>query len=149
MHTPEIVLVDASQMPPKIHYAGIFLDLSQNPNIKNISRHILANRIVHQHITLIYKPESSQPFLDLVGEMAIVKVVGYAASEENEGLQVEILSDNRQIREMVTKISVPHITLSISEDGKAKNTCNLPFEPILPFYVYGRFGIMWETGELT
>jgi len=86
--------------------------------------------VKNQHITTDFRPENPHP--ELYGEKAFFIVTGYGNDGENEGLSVELYGETKehlkeQLRELYEKIPVPHITLSVSEEGKPVNTSRLVF----------------------
>lgn len=106
----------------------------------------LARPIVHPHVTFVYRPAQVDP--SLFGTPVRVRAVSYGNDGVNEGLGVELFSDNPAIRAMIDAIPVPHITLSVSETGKPVNTCRLQFEPIPPFELTGVFGAFLTDGTV-
>lgn len=116
-----------------IYYEAFFIkDISLNG--------VLANDIDNKHITTAFMPEVRYP--ELYGKTARFKVVGYANDETNEGYKVELVSvEDERLRALYEDIPVPHITLSISDDGQAKDTCDLKFENTTPFFIDAVFGI--------
>ena len=120
-------------------YTGIFFTgLFNNPNINGKEMGTLERQIEHPHVTFKYKPD----FVDesLFSEEVTVTVTGYGNDGNNEGLLVEIHSDNQKIMKLAKEIAVPHITLSVSAQGKPVDTRYLEFEPIEHFELVGTFG---------
>lgn len=72
-----------------------------------------------------------------------MEVIGYGADDDNEGLLVRLKSANPKLQKKFEEIEKPHITLSISQKGKAVNTRFLDFKPIeKPFsftMIYGGY----------
>ena len=122
----------------KYIYIGCFLDQSKlNALIKDIRKNPLTQTIANPHITIKYKPSTVDE--RLFGEKIRVKVIGYGNDGNNEGLSVELYSDNKAITDIIAQIRTPHITLSLGPYGKAVDTHSLRFEPIAPFYIDGIF----------
>lgn len=96
----------------------------------------LANEIEHQHITFGYKVTPPDG-IDWEAEYPIV-VIGYANDGTNEGYCCEFPPE---LDEMYFGTDMPHITVSVSDDGKPVNTQYLDFEELdEPFTIYGKFG---------
>ena len=125
-------------MKKKFNYVGIFIPAEEvYAATENVGAR-LQKRIQHPHITFAYRPEEVDE--SLFGEEVTIRVFAYGSDAQNEGVKVDICTDNAKIQEAFGKIEVPHITLSISEDGKAVNTRFLDFKNIEPFTLKGRFG---------
>lgn len=123
----------------KYQYIGAFLnreDLYETQQIKG--RKHLDRLIEAPHVTFQYLPEEVNE--NLFGESVRLKVTGYGKDEENEGLRVEIITENPEIQEMAKSIPLPHVTLSISNTGKAVNTRFLEFADVEPFFLEATFG---------
>lgn len=116
----------------KYNYTGIFFHKALTDNGK------LDTQIACPHVTHKYKPTEVNK--SLFGQEVMFKVVGYGINEENEGLLVEVAQASDEMREALAEIEVPHITLSISKEGKAVNTRYLNFEPCTPWYLSGFYG---------
>lgn len=99
----------------------------------------LNNDIQHKHITTEFRPSKTHEHL--YGQQAIFRVVGYGNDGINEGYSVNLVScESDELRELYETISIPHITLSISPEGKAVNTKNLDFRSANEFTVLTKFG---------
>ena len=60
-----------------------------------------------------------------MGKKAVVEVVGYANGGKNEGVLVKVKAEDPQLQELFEKeVKVPHITISVAEDGKPVDTAN-------------------------
>lgn len=120
-------------------YIGCFIDYDAlHKAIAHLPQARLAKVIEHPHVTFAYRPDCVDTAL--FGEPIALTVVGYGNDGINEGLLVEVQTKNAVLQAMADDIAVPHITLSISEDGKAVNTAKLTFSPIAPFGLCGHFG---------
>ena len=87
----------------------------------------LEKDIENKHITTEYRPKKSHEHL--YGERATFAITGYGCDGQNEGYSVTLLScDNEELVNLFNQIPVPHITLSVSREGRPKDTCNLTFE---------------------
>lgn len=123
----------------KYRYIGCFFNKEYLwESIKAVDTNPLYKVIEAPHITFKYRPE----FVDesLFGEEIQVKVLGYGNDGQNEGLLVELHTENATLTEMANSIEVQHITLSIGVDAEAVDTKYLDFTPIEPFYIVGHFG---------
>ena len=87
----------------------------------------LAKDIEFKHITTEFRPTKTHEHL--YGTMATFAITGYANDSINEGCSVTLKScDNDELVDLFNNISVPHITLSVSNEGKPVNTKNLNFK---------------------
>lgn len=128
-------------------YHGCFVDKHQLKDIINnsslkLSRTALEKEIEFPHVTFKYAPKDIDVATSLFGSHIKVVAVGYGNNGENEGLLVKVFSDIPWLQEKIDKIPVPHITLSTSATGEAKNTSNLDFreiEPIEMTCIYGAY----------
>ena len=123
----------------KYIYIGIFVDCDTLQKFvnDNITKDRLSRVIDNPHVTFAFRP--SEYNYDLIGKLAMLKVVGYACDGKNQGLQVEMDdTSNPEILAEFEKIRNPHITLSVSADGKPVDTGKMEFSPIEnPFYIMG------------
>ena len=123
----------------KYEYVGCFFDYNELSEIvKDIRQNILENEKTTPHVTFEYNPSSVDT--TLFGEKIIVSIIGYGNDGVNEGVRVTLSCDNEKINNMIEKIAVPHITLSVSANGKAVNTRFLSFKPIDALCIIGYFG---------
>ncbi len=126
-------------------YVGCFIE---HTLLADAVRHCRTNPLKHEkafpHITFHYRPQTVDK--TLFGTKIIVTIIGYGFDEQNEGLLVTLNSDNEKINDMIQQIPVPHITLSISDDGQAVNTRYLSFEKTDPIEIIGSYG-GFEEGE--
>ena len=134
----------------KYIYTGVFFNLSELINKFNcyIGAVRLANTIENPHITFSFKP--AQVDEKIFGLPMKFEVVGYACDGHNQGLQVRAVTLPKRVREEFDKITNPHITISVSENGKPVDTGKLKFMPIEnPFYITGKYGAYTSEGVLT
>lgn len=104
-------------------YEGFFV----KPNVELESK--LEKDIEFKHITTQFKPEKSHE--DLYGIEVNFIATKYGNDGINEGYKVKALNiENNELLELYNQIPNPHITLSVSKDGKPVNTSKLNFEPI-------------------
>lgn len=114
-------------------YWGLFFDEFDLP-IGTLER-----KVPHKHVTFGYKTPMPE---DLVGKKSLVKVVGLGKDQNNEAYAV-LLDQSVWKYFNGDPISSPHITLSLSSDGKAKDSRFLDFH-LFPederFDIVGTFG---------
>ena len=105
-------------MRSNILYWGLFI---KHPYSSSLQR-----PIEYQHITFGFKtnPPDDVDWEKLSNEP--VDIIGYGNDGENEALEVR-LSDT--LEEIYQGAYPVHITLSLSEKGRAVNSKNLDFEP--------------------
>ena len=123
----------------KYYYTGCFLDYPSSKTIKKKRPgRALSNPNDILHMTIQFQPDCIDE--KLFGERIRIKVIGYGIDEENEGFLVEAHSDNHDVQQLIDSIEIPHITMSISANGKHRNTRNLNFKRIEPFIISGIYG---------
>ncbi len=120
-------------------YIGCFLQNSEFQNsVRNIRKNNLKNDIINPHITFVYKPIIIDH--SIFGEIIKIKITGYGNDGVNEGVSVSVFSENNIIMDLFSKLEAPHITISLSDEGKAVNTRYLHFNEIEPIEISGIFG---------
>lgn len=123
----------------KTIYAGIFVD-PEDLYGKVSPR--LEKSIKDPHITTKFKPGVEDLNLGQLGTGAKITAVGYGNDGRNEGLLVQIEADEPEIQKACDALERPHITLSVSEEGRPKDTVNLEFSPLeTPIELTGRYGL--------
>lgn len=131
----------------KIKYIGCFFDREQlQEALKPLERTPLQRPIAQPHITVVYRPREIP--VALFGLKVTAKVTGYGCDGENEALQVELIDPPQGLRQLVEKIPVPHITLSVSADGEPVNSSRLDFQRVAPFFLEGVFGAMTNADKV-
>lgn len=128
----------------KIIYTGLFIDK------KTFYDHFsakLAKEIEYPHATVFFKPKGSEVHQELFGEKAMITITGYGCDENNEGFSVKINAKNPALQKLCDDILVPHITISVSEDGKPVDTGKLEFETREQVSLEATFGA-FTTGGL-
>ena len=104
-----------------IIYEGFF--------VANVLPATLENNIWYKHITTEFRPKITHEYL--YGTEAIFEVTGYGNDGNNEGYSVKLIeTDSEELKDIYNNIEVPHITLSVSANGKPVNTAKLNFNPI-------------------
>lgn len=128
-------------------YVGCFVKLGDlHSAISPIRRDPLENDIQDPHITFAYKPKEVDQ--SLFGKSIRIKAVGYGNDGQNEGLKVQLESDDPSIQAMVAQIEIPHITISVSPEGRPVNTKNLDFTAIHAIELEGTYGGYAKWGEV-
>lgn len=125
-------------------YTGCFVsqeELLRAADVPSAER--LENLIPQPHVTFQYRPGAVDT--SLFGKRVGIRAVGYGNDGTNEGLQVELSSEDPVLRRMIADIPTPHITISVSGTGKPVNTRHLTFQPIKPVELKGTFGAMAKT----
>ena len=121
----------------KFNYIGVFFS-KETDNILRKRGNKFSRPTKNLHVTVKYRPEDVP--VELFGSEVAVQITGYGYSNENEGLSCKLVSENSALQKLLDAIEVPHITLSISEDGRAVNTRYVDFSEPLSFVCKGRFG---------
>lgn len=127
----------------KVIYEGVFFNPEELKETLGVEEFELAREIKNPHVTFVFRPE--KPASHLYGEKVRFKVTGYACDGKNEGVAVNLVSSSKKIEELYKRIAVPHITLSVSRDGKPVDTGRLTFHPIDGPEIQGTF--LPFTGE--
>lgn len=128
-----------------IVYHGLFMDEKSVKLLRQHEEKPLQRSVKNTHITFEYLPIGLPPEA-LLGNTFSVKVVGYGSDQNNSGFCVEL---SNQLLHSYEGAPVPHITTSLSLKGKAVRTAFLPFHPIEPFFVSGRYGFFNDKdGEI-
>ena len=123
----------------KTLYAGVFIEAD---DLFSKAPATLEKRIKTPHVTTSFRPTSDQLHLDQLGSGARIIAIGYGNDGKNEGLLVKIEADDPEIQAACDQLDKPHITLSTSADGLAKNTVNLDFQPLEePIELTGKYGL--------
>ena len=127
---------------PKVLYAGLFVDPNE---LYRKVQPTLEKPIEIPHITTAFKPDLSQLHLDQLGNDAKITAIGYGNDGKNEGLLVKIEADDPELQATCDTLETPHITLSVSDEGRAKDTAFLDFSPLEhPFEITGRYGLFGQ-----
>ena len=120
-------------------YIGCFLDKC---DVKKYAEQQSLERldcvIEHPHVTFVYKPEMVP--CELFGLNITIRVTSYGNNGENEAFGIVFENLPKELVGFVQLIEVPHITISVSENGESVNSRNLKFAPIKSFCLQGVFG---------
>ena len=134
-------------MPHPFIYVGCFVKHQDfYTAIKEIRKNPLENDIENPHITFTYKPIDVNQ--SLFGKPIQIVIVGYGNDGENEGLRVQLHSSNSLLQAMIEQLDVPHITISVGNEGKPVNTKKLLFEEIEPIEMIGKYGGFTKWGKV-
>lgn len=134
-------------MNTQFHYVGLFFKFhSFQSLIAGIRRDPLENDILYPHITFEYMPQEVDR--SLFGKPVQVKIVGYGNDGENEGVKVELSSEDPVLQSMIEKIEVPHVTIAVSDAGEPVNTRRLEFHEIEPIELTGIYGGYVDGGRV-
>lgn len=134
----------------KYIYTGVFFELDDLINKFNNNIHAarLSNTIQNPHVTFTYKP--TQVNEDLFGTPTKFEVIGYACDGKNQGFKVRAATIHKSLRDEYENIENPHITISVSEDGKPVDTGKLDFHFVeKPFFITGHYGAFSNEGVIT
>ena len=127
-----------------IDYEGLFFDENEVKKIKSYELNDLGN--IHEciHCTFVYKPNKDKLYEELLNKEISIYLISYGSNKNNSGFEVEIPKEymkyynNFDIHGNYVK---PHLTSSISDNGKSKDTCKLKFTPLKEkVKITGRFG---------
>ena len=132
-------------------YAGVFFDKDV---IETLAPEKLEKTIQFPHVTFKFRPskEEAEIFQQLKGEKVDVYIFNFKKNEENAGFYVaKIETENEMIQNLFLEIPCPHITTSVSENGKPVNTYKLFEDELLEEkeifkVVSGTFGY-FENGK--
>ena len=141
----------------QIIYTGLFIDPK---NLYEMFPPKLDHSIRDPHVTVAFRPDSSKVLLDSLGSNAKIEVVGYGNDGQNEGLLVNVKTDDPAIQKALDNVIEPdkngelkhiptHITLSIANGAKAVDTRNLEFQKIdNPVSITGSYRLFGKNGSL-
>lgn len=84
--------------------------------------------IEFKHVTTEYKPARTHEHL--YGKEVTMYITGYGNDGKNEGVSVKLgnFVADEELEKLFNQIPKPHITLSVSNEGKPVDTANLIFE---------------------
>ena len=153
--------VKASPNNPPVHYIGLFVDKDclerATMNLNRQEGRLGKKAIDAPHMTIAYKPDPEEVPRELFGKEFTLVVKGYGYDGENEALEVALEPDPGvdtfdkeafdQIQKMIDSRGVrPHITLSVSPNGRAVNSGKLDFKPVAPIKIGCAFGAHIKEG---
>ena len=136
---------EAEQIRQRAFFSGLFINPEE---IYSKVQPTLEKPVKHPHVTTAFRPESSQLLLEQIGSDAKIYAVGYGNDGKNEGLLVKVEAEDPEVQAACDALKTPHITLSTSRRGQAKNTAFLEFTPLeKPIDLTGKFGF-FSQGEV-
>ena len=125
-------------------YFGMFFDKSASKIIYENEKVHLENLPNNFHCTFEFAPKEYNLLNEVIGKEVSVTLVGYACNGKNSGFEIEIPENIKMYFknfDNTGKLKIPHITTSISKEGKAVDTANLYFEELdEPIIIKGKFG---------
>ena len=146
----------------RVNYMGVFFDAEVMQELIERQGEKLPKLVKNMHCTFRYAPSNGEikNFMEIVGQEFEIKVVGYCSDGKNSGYEIEIgpeLNKYYNNTHTIDKDGIPtveptsmHITVSMSEDGKAVDTGMLPFERLpedKQFAVKGKAGVFMLDKE--
>lgn len=129
-------------------YNALFVDNEERKKLLTIGSKHLSKIIAEPHVTLHFRPTAENTYSNLWGGKATLKVVGYANDGKNEGVLVKVKAEDPLLQVLFDSVKTPHITISVSDDGKPVDTAKLDFQLCDPITVKATFGAFVSTGHL-
>ena len=127
-----------------VAYEGIFFDEDEINKIKSYELRFLGKIHNKMHCTFVYKPQNEDLFDELLNKEISINLISYGYDNNNSGFEVLIPEYYMKYYKHYDRngdIVKPHITSSISNKGKSKNTRYLKFTPLKEqVKITGRFG---------
>lgn len=127
-----------------IIYNALFIDSADKDKLLTISSQHLSKIIAEPHVTLHFRPVGANVYSNLWGSKAELTVVGYANDGKNEGVLVKIKAEDPILQSLYSSVETPHITISVSDDGKPVDTAKLDFQLCDPVTLHATFGAFDE-----
>lgn len=138
----------------RVSYQAIFLDEESIKKLLEMQGEKLPKKPKYMHCTFKFNPtdkEIEDFSKALLGKKVNLKVIGYGSNGKNSGFEIAlepeqeaVYTNSHTVNEKgIPEIerTVPHITVSMSEDAKAVDTGFLNFKPIKePFEISGKGG---------
>lgn len=129
-----------------LSYEGIFFEVDMIELIHSLESKKLSKVNDKIHCTFKYHPAENEIFNDIIGKNFEVFLVGYGNDGKNSGFEIALPNELipyyiNYDEEKKDVLKTPHITASLSEKAKAKDTKNLNFKPLAkPIKLVGKFG---------
>ena len=137
----------SSAMDKRFLYVGCFPDPKEfAKKISGIDPHRLERIIAHPHVTFVFAPKHVDT--SLFGQRIRIRITGYGKNDKNEGVAVTLRSEDPTLQRMIDDIPVPHITISVGENGVPVETRYLEFRSISPIELSGVFGGMTSNNRV-
>lgn len=129
-----------------ISYEGLFFEKEEEKIIFSKEGRHLRKVNDHLHCTFKYHPQGEEIFNDIVGKYFDIYLIGYGNDGKNSAFEIDIKEDLKRYyinydEEEPSKLKIPHITVSLSGEGKPNDSKDLTFKKIdKPIKLRGRFG---------
>ena len=128
-----------------VSYEGLFFDDEYEKLIFSLEGKHLGIVNDKLHCTFKYRPTEDEIFNDIAGEDFELCIVGYGNDGQNSAFKVilplELQKYYINYDDEDGTLKVPHITVSLSEGAKAKDSKDLSFKDLKkPVKIKGRFG---------
>lgn len=134
-------------MDKRFLYVGCFPDPQEfQKKISEIDSYRLDRIIACPHVTFVFAPKNVDT--SLFGQRVQIRIIGYGKNHKNEGVAVTLHAQDPVLQKMIDDIPVPHITISVGEDGVPVETRNLEFRDIPPIELSGLFGGMTNDNRV-
>lgn len=116
-------------------YWGLFIN-SEDLIISGKLNRIISN----PHVTFGFKTEYP---MDIHGKSVKITIIGYGNDGQNEALLVKLPEEAMDI---YNGAEVPHVTLSVSDNGKPVDSWKLDFDRISEIEIEGVYGYFDTKG---
>lgn len=127
-----------------VGYEGLFFDDEYEKLIFSLEGKHLGIVNDKLHCTFKYRPTEDEIFNDIAGEDFELCIVGYGNDGKNSAFKVILPLELQKYYINYDEdgtLKVPHITVSLSEGAKAKDSKDLSFKDLKkPIKIKGRFG---------
>ena len=126
-------------------YEAIFFDKETTKYIRSLEKEPLEIEYEDIHCTFKYRPTKEETFNEIVGKEFELLIDGYACDGHNSGFSIELPKELEKYYinydQDTNKLKTPHITVSLSKDGKPQKTKDLKFEKLPKKHkIKGKFG---------
>ena len=122
-------------------YEGFFFELDEDEFMYSPwVNSKLENRIDTPHITVYYKPSQSHEIY--YGQKGRFEFYEYGCDDNNEGYKVRCVGDDDLVQHLLKNVDIPHVTVSVSSNGRPKDTKKLNFVACEPYVYEAIFGAM-------
>ena len=127
-----------------VDYEGLFIDSEELEKLFKNEGTFLGNRNDLPHITFLYKPDGKHLIEDVIGKSITCYLTAYGCDGDNSAFQVSLPDDYNDLylnKDENGDVIEPHITVSLSDNGKAINSRYLTYVKLKePIPVNGTFG---------
>ena len=133
-----------------VDYEGLFIDSEELEKLFKNEGTFLGNRNDLPHITFLYKPDGKHLIEDVIGKSITCYLTAYGCDGDNSAFQVSLPDDYNDLylnKDENGDVIEPHITVSLSDNGKAINSRYLTYVKLKePITIKGTFGY-WIKNE--